>query len=103
MALVKGQALTNPVTGLAGRIYTNYMANSDAGLAAGATAEGSAARKALAALCQAVADAVIDELQANGTVIIKTTDAGLQRDNTDGNPATLAPSTNKALPGGCIQ
>jgi len=103
MALVKGQALVDPVTGLAGRIYTKMVSNPDAGLAAGATTVGSAARKALAAICQAFGDSVIDEIQANATVIIKTTDAGLQRDNTAGNPATLAPAANKTLPGGAVQ
>lgn len=55
------------------------------------------------AVYRALAGAIVAHIQANATVTIKTSDAGLQRDNTGGNPATLAPSTNKTLPGGCIQ
>lgn len=51
---------------------------------------------------QAIAGAIVAHIQANATVTVKTTDSGLQRDNTGGNPATLAPASNKTLPGGCI-
>lgn len=54
------------------------------------------------AAMRAIAGAIVSHIQANATVTIKTTDSGLQRDNTGGNPSTLGPSTNKTLPGGCI-
>lgn len=50
----------------------------------------------------ALSNAIVAEIQNHATVIIKPTDAGLQRDNTGGTPATLAPLVNKTLPGGCI-
>lgn len=55
------------------------------------------------AVYRALASAIVAHIQTNATVIVKTTDGGLQRDNTGGNPATLAPAANKTLPGGCIQ
>lgn len=62
------------------------------------------ADKADSTICwQTIATTIVSHIQANATVTVKTTDSGLQRDNTAGNPATLAPSTNKTLPGGCIQ
>lgn len=51
---------------------------------------------------RAIAGAIVAHLQANATVTVTTADAGLQRDHTGGNPATLAPGSNKTLPGGCI-
>ena len=62
------------------------------------------AQKADPTACwQAIAGAIVAHIQANATVLVKTSDAGLQRDNTAGNPATLAPAATKTLPGGCIQ
>lgn len=103
MAMIVGQAHADPVTGMAGRIYTAITAAGDNGFSNTATTPGSAARNSLASFCEAIATAVVAEIQANATVTIKTSDAGLQRDNTGGNPATLAPSSNKTLPGGAIQ
>lgn len=100
MAMVVGQAHTDPVSGLAGRIYTAWTSAGDSGLSSPFTAT---QRAMFAAQCEAIATAVIAEIQANATVTIKTTDSGLQRDNTAGNPATLAPTANKTLPGGAIQ
>ena len=100
MALVIGQAHTDPVSGLAGRIYTAWTGAPDSGLSSPLTP---AQRAMVAAQCEAIATAVVQELQANGTVLIRSTDSGLQRDNTGGNPATLGPTATKTLPGGCIQ
>lgn len=52
---------------------------------------------------QAIAGAIVAHIQGSATVTVKTTDGGLQRDNTAGNPGTLAPTSDKTLPGGCIQ
>ena len=101
MALTVGQAHTDPVSGMAGRIYTALSGASDGGLAP--MTVGTAARNSLAAICEAIATGVVAEIQANATVLVKTSDGGLQRDNTGGNPATLAPAATKTLPGGCIQ
>lgn len=100
MAMVVGQAHTDPVTGLSGRIYTAWTGAGDSGLSSPLS---SAQRAMVASQCEAIATAVIAEIQANATVLIKATDSGLQRDNTGGNPATLAPSTTKTLPGGAVQ
>ena len=52
---------------------------------------------------QALGQAVVTHLQTNATVLIKSTDAGLQRDADGSHPDTLGPSTTKTLPGGAIQ
>lgn len=52
---------------------------------------------------QALSQALVAHVQGNATVLIKNTDAGLQRDNTGGNPATLAPAGTVTLPAGVIQ
>lgn len=54
------------------------------------------------AVYRAIAGAIIGHIQSNATVIVKTTDGGLQRDADGSHPDTLAPSTNKTLPAGCI-
>lgn len=62
------------------------------------------AQKADPTACwQAIAGVIVAHIQTNATVLIKTTDSGLQRDNTAGNPATLAPASTKTLPAGAIQ
>ena len=48
--------------------------------------------KALGAFLDGDTDAFVDHLVANGEIIVTTGDAAMQRDNTGGNPATLAPS-----------
>jgi len=64
----------------------------------------SAADQGNAQLCfREIGKAIVTHFQTNGTIVIKTTDAGLQRDNTGGNPATLGPASDKTLPGGSIQ
>lgn len=98
MAMSVGQAHTDPVSGLAGRIWTALLAASDSGLSSPLTAN---QRNALAAMCEAIAAGVIAELQANATVTIHTTDAGLQTSAAAG-VATTGPAANKTLPGGCI-
>lgn len=103
MAMVVGQAHTDPVSGMAGRIYNAMTAATDAGLASAATTPGTPARNSLASLCEAIATGVIAEIQANATVLVKPTDSGLQLDNTAGNPYTLAPLTTRTLPGGAVQ
>jgi hypothetical protein len=50
-------------------------------------------------VCQAFGDAIVPYLAANADVRITTGDAGLQRDNTMGNPATLAPNAPVILAG----
>lgn len=50
-------------------------------------------------ICQALGDALVPYLIANADVRITTSDSGLQRDNTGGNPATLAPSSDVVLTG----
>lgn len=59
------------------------------------------AEDAIRATCFAIARAVVDEIQANATVTVTigVADAGLQRDNTLGNPPTLAPTAPKTLGG----
>ena len=51
------------------------------------------------AFCDVVATAVVGHIATNADVRITTGDAGLQRDNTGGNPATLAPSADVVLSG----
>lgn len=104
MAMTVGQAHSDPVTGMAGRIYTALTGAGDSGLAAAATTPGSSARNALASMCEAIAAAVIAEIQASATVVIKSAAGydGLQRDQTDG-IATIRPVADVTLPGGTIQ
>jgi hypothetical protein len=99
MALVVGQAHTDPVTGLAGRIYTNWTGAADAGLSIPLSVD---QRKMFAAQCEAIAKAVVDEIQANATVLIQPTDAGLQRSTAVG-AATSAPAATVTLPGGAVK
>lgn len=66
MALVKGQATADPVTGLAGRIYTAWTASPNSGFSSPLTAP---QRAMVAAQCQAIADAVVDEIQTNGVAV----------------------------------
>lgn len=99
MALNAGDAACT--TGLSGRMYANWTGDTTNN---GFTNPLSGAQQTmLKSMCYQFALAIVAELQANATVVITTTDAGLQRDNTGGNPATLAPAANKTLPGGCIQ
>lgn len=102
MAMLVGQAQAEPTTGLAGRIWEALKTSVSPKLNGTTTTDltnQAGARK----FCEAIATAVIAEIQANATVIVKTTDASLQRDNTGGNPSTLGPSANRTLPGGAIQ
>jgi hypothetical protein len=46
----------------------------------------------------AIATGILAEIQANGAAKIGAAVGGLQKDNTGGNPATLAPGTDKFLP-----
>ncbi len=68
MALVVGQCTVNPVTGMAGRIFTRLQTTgaSILGMQASAFTEGSDARNALAGLIEAIAKGVVDEIAANG-------------------------------------
>ena len=50
-----------------------------------------------------IGEAIVAHIQANATVLIKTSDSGLQRENDGGSPPTLAPAATKTLPGGAIQ
>jgi len=63
----------------------------------------SAGDQADAAKCfRKMGEAIVTHFQANGTVVIKTTDTGLQTTTTNGT-ATNGPAANKTLPAGCIQ
>ncbi|HET6416668.1 MAG TPA: hypothetical protein VFG22_10275 [Polyangiales bacterium] len=50
-------------------------------------------------MCKAIAVGIVNHIAVFADVRISTSDAGLQRDNTGGNPATLAPSTDVVLAG----
>lgn len=50
-------------------------------------------------LCEAIASGVVSHIVALADVRITTGDDGLQRDNTGGNPATLAPTGDVVLSG----
>ncbi len=52
-----------------------------------------------ARIAAAIANGVVDHIAANADVRITASDAGLQRDNTGGNPDTLAPSADVVLSG----
>ena len=49
--------------------------------------------------CNAIAAGIVSHIASFADVRITTADAGLQRDNTGGNPATLAPSADVVLSG----
>lgn len=75
MALERGQASVDPVTGLAGRIYTAWTGDPDAGFLKDEDAPAevlATARKCIAATCEAIAKAVIDEITANAEVDLDT-------------------------------
>lgn len=52
-----------------------------------------------ARIAAAIASGVVSHIVAEADVRITTSDSGLQRDNTGGNPATLAPSSDVVLTG----
>lgn len=99
MALVEGNAKTG-VAGLAKRIFDNWSADPDAGFS---NPLSSAQQLSLGAMCNAIAKSIIDEFHANSQVQITTSDSGLQRDNTGGNPATLAPTSTKTTVVGAVR
>lgn len=86
--------------GLSQRIYNAWTTDVNNGFSSPLSA---AQQTLIKSQCFAIAAAVVAEIQANATVVIKTTDNFLQRDNTAGNPPTLAPTANVTLPGGAIQ
>lgn len=71
MAMLVGQCLTGANTGLAGRIMDRWLAKPNHGFGAGVTNVAtlpSAYRPALAAMCEGIAQAIIDEITANAAV-----------------------------------
>jgi len=60
-------------------------------------------QKSAAEVWKAIALVIVAHIQNHATVTVNITDAGLQRDNTGGNPATLAPAAPVTLAAGCIQ
>lgn len=56
-----------------------------------------AGKRGQASFANRLATALVGYMTANAEAKISTTDAGLQRDNTGGNPATLAPVADKFI------
>lgn len=80
MALLVGQCLVDPVTGMAGRMFAAAAAAGPAsGLSPDAFTEGTAARASLAAFLTAIATGVVEEVQTNGKAVVKTSDRALQQ------------------------
>ena len=98
MPLSKGNAACT--TGLSKRIYDNWTSDSRNGFVNPLTA---GAQDNIRSLCWAVAQAVVDEIQANAavTVTVQTSSSGLQRTPNPNNANTdcQGPSVAKALSG----
>ncbi len=105
MALNAGQCAADPVTGLAGRVFTRLQSAGAGtlGMLPDAFTAGSPARNALAGLIEAIAGAVVEELTTSAQVhvTINTGNVGLQRYvNAAGDTvACLAPSANHVIDG----
>jgi hypothetical protein len=65
MPLTVGSAKTGPVTGLAGRIFTAWTGDGDAGLLADVATVGHAVRNLVGAQLNAIAQGIVDEFVAN--------------------------------------
>jgi hypothetical protein len=50
-------------------------------------------------MAEVIASGVVSHIAAHADVRVTTSDSGLQRDNTGGNPATLAPTGDVVLSG----
>jgi hypothetical protein len=96
MALNKGDS--DCTTGLSKRIYNHWLADARNGFSSPLSA---AQQDTLKSLCWAVAQAVVEEIQANADVhlTIKTTDTGLQQYDNGGLVDTAGPAINKPLTG----
>lgn len=71
MALVEGQSRVDPVTGVCGRIYTEFtLRASYSGMVASATTAGSPARDALTAILDAVGAGVYGALVSDAVVTL---------------------------------
>lgn len=69
MALVEGQSRTDPVTGVCGRIFTEFtLRASYSGMVASATVAGEPARDALTAILDAVGAGVYGALVSDAVV-----------------------------------
>ncbi len=97
MALVKGQCTTDPVTGMAGRIffYIQSVGTTTLGMSASALTQGTPARNALAALIECIVNGVVDEILLNGEAYITTLKGALQQ---SGGVDTTPPSAERSLP-----
>jgi len=71
MALVQGQSRVDPVTGVCGRIFTEFtLRASYSGMVASATVSGDPARDALTAILDAVGAGVYEALVSDAVVSI---------------------------------
>lgn len=90
-------------TGLSKRVYDTLAAEWLAAFGWNISTEPAQTRQIYQLFCYSVAKGVVDEIQANAALngalaTIGIADAGLQRDNTAGNPATLAPAAPVTVP-----
>jgi len=101
-----GTVTFNPGAGanLAKEIYTEFVNNYSADASMDSKTydfpggkNGAAVRHGYATLATRLAAAIVAHIVTNGEVTVTVDDAGLQRDNTVGNPATLAPAAPVVL------
>lgn len=85
-------------SGLAQRIFDNFMLNSSAcGFGASPSP---AAESMLKAQAYCIAQAIVDEIQANGEAVVSVAAGALQQEinNTGSTVDTLPPSVERSLP-----
>lgn len=113
MTLLAGTVTVNPdgtVTtvpnSMSKAIYEEFADNflADAGVAMPQGSDSVGIKRGFATLATRLSAAVIDHITTHGevTVTVGVGDAGIQRDNTGGNPPTLAPAAPVALTAGEI-
>lgn len=79
--------------GMAGEIFDEFIDNYevDRGIPLPKGPDGAAIQQEFAIMSTRFAGGVVKHLLANAQLQVQAADGGLQRDNTVGNPATLAP------------
>ena len=95
-----GAVTYTPASSLARTMYDNLVANIDDTQTPGinpapsipAAPDGVGIRRGFAFLATQLASAIVTYVSANAVVTTTVSAGGLQRDNTGGNPATLAPA-----------